>query len=524
MSRVFEKRLSRFINAGQPDLLQDALVGLEKETLRVSSEGLIAQTPHPEVLGSALTHPYITTDYSEALLEFITPPFPDPRQTLDFLEDIHRFVYNQVREEMLWATSMPCVVAGETSIPIARYGSSNAGRMKHLYRVGLGYRYGKVMQVISGVHFNFSMGDGFWEAFRELEQSREPLQDFRSAGYFALCRNLLRLGWLIPYLFGASPALCRSFLGGRLRPGLVDLDGHSYGVPQGTSLRLSDLGYSNQKSGFSISYNSLEQYIKDLTWAISTPSPRFQAIGVKVNGEYRQLNANLLQIENEYYATIRPKQVLQGEEKPTLALHRRGVQYVELRSLDVSPFAPLGVSEEQMRFVQALLLYCLFAEAPPLDPAARDGASHNQLATAMEGRAPGFTLNRDGRAMLLRDWGLEVCDALQGFCELLDLGHDERPYQRALEQARAALRDPALTPSARVLAEMRERDETFFQFARRWSLAHQAHFTDLGPDPERTPFFVDAAAESIERQRRMEASDRMSFDEYLQHYFEQHLP
>ncbi|HKJ10690.1 MAG TPA: glutamate--cysteine ligase, partial [Gammaproteobacteria bacterium] len=215
MYRISERRLAGVINSGNKALLKGSNIGLEKESLRVSPEGNIAQTRHPSALGAALTHPYITTDYSEALVEFITPPFGDLGRSLAFLRDTQKFVYDNLVDEILWATSMPCVVAGETSIPIAQYGTSNAGMMKTVYRRGLGHRYGRVMQVIAGVHFNFSFPETFWPAFQELEGDRRPLKDFISDSYFALIRNLQRVGWLIPYLFGASPAVCKSFLGGR---------------------------------------------------------------------------------------------------------------------------------------------------------------------------------------------------------------------------------------------------------------------------------------------------------------------
>ncbi|MBA1330237.1 glutamate--cysteine ligase, partial [Candidatus Endoriftia persephone str. Guaymas] len=176
----------------------------------------IAQSAHPEALGAPLTHPYITTDYSEALTEFITPPLQQRDAVLEFLRDAQKFVYDRLEgDEILWATSMPCVVEGGCTIPIARYGSSNAGLMKTVYRRGLGHRYGRVMQVIAGVHFNYSLPEAFWPGYQTLEGGKGDLQGFISEAYFGLIRNLQRFGWLVPYLFGASPAICKSFLGGR---------------------------------------------------------------------------------------------------------------------------------------------------------------------------------------------------------------------------------------------------------------------------------------------------------------------
>ncbi|MCW8973894.1 MAG: glutamate--cysteine ligase, partial [Gammaproteobacteria bacterium] len=246
MHYTVKQRVARIEAANLAPLLKGSMVGLEKESLRVNSEGKIAQTPHPAVFGSALTHPYITTDYSEALLEFITPPFHQMNEALSFLRDLQQFVYNRLENEVLWATSMPCVVGGEEGIPIAAYGSSNAGLMKTVYRRGLGYRYGRVMQVIAGVHMNFSFSEAFWQALQQLEGDDGTLQDYISDRYFDLVRNLLRVGWLIPYLFGASPAVCKSFLQGK-QSRLELYDEFTYYEPYATSLRMGDIGYQNNK-------------------------------------------------------------------------------------------------------------------------------------------------------------------------------------------------------------------------------------------------------------------------------------
>ncbi len=523
MSRHCEQRLHRLLNANQQHLLKGGLIGLEKETLRVAPDGHIAQTPHPAALGSALTHPAITTDYSEALLEFITPPLTNLREVLQFLSDIHQFVYTHLGEEMLWAASMPCVVAGESSIPIAWYGTSNPGLMKHVYRRGLGYRYGRMMQVIAGVHFNYSLPDECWQVFQEQEQDSRSLQAFRSDGYFRLIRNLQRFGWLIPYLFGASPTVCKSFLSGK-PTALAEWDASTCFQPHGTSLRMSDIGYTNRrekKTGLDIAYDNLDAYIASLSWAIQTPCPDYERLGVVVNGEYRQLNANILQIENEYYSTLRPKQTPRGDEKSTLALRRRGVQYLELRSLDVSPFDLLGVNEDELRFVEAFLVFCLLQDSPLIGATEHREIDDNQLAVANKGRDPSLRLQRQGQSRLLKEWALEITECMEGVCDVLDSGEAGRPYSRSLALQKEAIRDPERTPSARVLAEMWEHQEAFFQFARRLSQQHQAYFKALPPAPERTRFFEEQARQSWQQQRELEAADTISFTEYLQQYFAQ---
>lgn len=522
MHPSLSQQLARLIAGGGGDLLRGGQVGVEKETLRVSPDGGIAQTPHPAALGSALTHPYITTDYSEALLELITPPRTDSTAALDFLRATQQFVYSHLGDEILWATSMPCVVAGETSIPIARYGSSNAGTMKTVYRRGLGYRYGHVMQVIAGVHFNYSFTDELWPVLQQVEGDRGDLRSYRDRRYFGLLRNLQRLGWLIPYLFGASPAVCKSFLNGKPTT-LSEFNANTYYEPYGTSLRMGDIGYQNNReseTGVKANYDGLDAYIASLDCAISTPYPGYEKIGVLVDGQYRQLNANILQIENEYYSTVRPKQVLEDNEKPICALRRRGVRYVELRSLDVNAFDPLGVHEDQLRFLEALMVLCLMQDSPPISELEREEIDYNELAAAHRGRDPKLLLRRSGRNVALRTWAAEVCGAMEEVCELLDAGVGN-PYRSTLAIQREAVRDPDRTPSARMLAQMRETGEGFYHFARRMSLKHRRYFQAQPEDPARRAWFEELARVSLERQSAMEATEDVTFDEYLRRYFAQ---
>lgn len=524
MHSTLHQRLTRLFNADPHALLKGRLLGLEREALRVAPDGYISQIPHPAALGSALTHPSITTDYSEALLEFVTPPLPGPEALLQCLDEIHRFVYPRIGDELLWSASMPCILAGEASIPIAEYGRSNLGRMKHIYRRGLAWRYGRIMQVIAGIHVNFSLSDEFWAAFQTMEGDRRTLQDFRSASYFGLIRNLQRFGWLILYLFGASPAVCKSFLDGKTTT-LPEFDDHTCYGPYATSLRMSNVGYTNRtekKSGVNVCYNSLPEYIASLTQATRTPWPPYEQIGVKVAGEYRQLNANILQIENEYYTSMRPKQPPQGNEKPTIALQRRGVAYVELRSVDINPLEPLGVTVSQLHFLEAFLLFCLLTESPPFDAEERWMIDDNQMATALTGRDPALVLQRRRvPALPLRRWAEDLLGQLQPVCELLDMGAEGRLYAAALAEQRAALADPERTPSARMLAKMRASGENFFRCARQLSEQHRRFFESSPLAEERTQFFTEAAERSWREQRELEAADEMPFDEFLSRYFAQ---
>lgn len=518
-----DKLVSRLAREGEAGLLLHGKTGLEKESLRVARTGGIAHTPHPAGLGSPLTHPWITTDYSEALLELITPPMA-PDDALSFLHDLHIYSYQHLDEEILWSTSMPCVLAGGDNIPIAQYGNSNAGQMKYVYRVGLGNRYGRVMQVIAGVHYNYSFAEAFWPMYQQLLGSRETIRAFRDRHYMGLVRNLQRYGWLIPYLFGASPAVCKSFFIGK-EPNLDVFDETTYYEPYATSLRMGDIGYQNSREeglGIKADYDSLETYTESLIRAMTTPGPSWEEIGIKNDqGEYQQLNANLLQIENEYYSTVRPKQVVDGLEPPSLALNRRGIEYVELRSLDVNAYHPLGVDEVQLRFLQGLMIYCLLLESPVIGIQERKEIDRNLLRVAHYGRDPKLKLLCNGQGVSFRECATGVLEAMEPVMDLLDSLSDDGLYRTALDEQLAKVLDPDLTPSGRMLNEMRDKGEGFYQIARRLSQLQWNYFSRESLKAEQQRYLESLSRETVERQREMEASDSVDFDTFLAEYFSQ---
>lgn len=523
MNQTLDNRIALLNKGTIASTLVNSNIGLEKESLRVGIDGKISQRPHPASLGSALTHPYITTDFSEALLELITPPLHSTSEALHFLEQTHQFVYDSLDNEILWGTSMPCIVAGEASIPIAYYGTSHPGLMKSIYRRGLANRYGKMMQVIAGIHFNFSMSDDFWLPYQDICNSTLPNHDFKNECYFGLLRNLQRYGWLIPYLFGSSPSVCRSFIDG-LAVGLEVYDDHTYYLPYATSLRLGDIGYQNYKegeTGIKANYDSLDAYVNSLTHAINTPCPNYQKIGVIVDNEYQQLNANLLQIENEYYSSVRPKQIAQGNEKPSLSLRRRGVQYVELRSLDINVFEPMGISNAQLQFLESFVMYCLFQDSPLINAQERREIDLNQSTTAHRGREPGLQLRRNGQLVSLKQWARELCDNIKPVAELLDSQHKTKTYQTVLAQQLEAVEDPDKTLSAKILAEMKSNHESFHGFSMRYSRQHQKYFQQRQLAETQRQFFQDKASDSILQQKKLEEQTSGSFEDYLASYFSQ---
>jgi glutamate--cysteine ligase len=519
VDRVFERRLAALVNSRERGALAGGRRGLEREGLRVTPAGRVSARPHPRSLGSALCNPHITTDFSEALLELVSPTFTDNASLVRYLGDLHHFVARFLGDELLWAASMPGEIAGDAEVPIARYGRSHRGQFKEVYRRGLQTRYGAIMQAIAGAHFNYSFPVGFWPLWAELLEARQADTNFISARYFDLLRNYRRHGWLALYLFGVSPAMCASFMQGRSDPELRPLGPDTLHLPHATSLRMSDLGYRNRnQAAVSVSVNALSEYLHDISNATHTVHPPFAALGVRVDGEYRQLNANILQIENEYYSYIRPKRTPRALESTGRALARAGVEYVELRALDLCIFEPIGICADEMHFMEAFAALCLLRESEPLGSSEQEQLDRNHLLVARRGREPGLQLERDGRAMPLRDWAASLLDQLTGICELLDAGEPARPYGQALLRQRDKLADAALTPAARLLRELHGSGIGHAEYTRTLSAQHRTRLLEpAGHDPLALAAFSAEAAESLREQEWLESADRGSFEEYLAH-------
>ena len=519
MSDHLSHRLALLAEPSNLPLLSQCLHGIERECLRVDRRGELALTPHPRALGSALTHPKITTDYSEALLEFITGTRTDPQQTLAELETIHRYTYSKLDGELLWSPSMPGQLPEEAQIPIAEYGSSNIGRLKYVYRQGLALRYGKTMQCIAGIHYNFSLPEQLWSALKAADGDQRAAQDYQSSRYIALIRNFRRYSWLLMYLFGASPALDTSFMRGRSHQ-LEQLDADTLYLPWATSLRMSDLGYqSNAQAGLTPCYDDLQSYTDSLHKAVSTPYPAYAEMGTRdVNGNWLQLNTNVLQIENEYYSNIRPKRVTETGERPLHALRARGIQYIEVRCLDINPFLPLGIDLTEARFLDAFLLFCALNESPCLAEAECSAATDNFLSVVKEGRKPGLELRRGGENVSLKAWAEELLGEIGRVAALLDRSHGDDAHARALAAQKAKVADSSLTPSARVLEALRSMGESFRQFAMGQSLAHAEHFRSQPLDASEQAAFEAAAQTSLNDQAELEAQPESDFDQFVAAY------
>lgn len=491
------------MTALDPQRLRGIRRGIEKESLRAKPTGALALTPHPVALGSALTHPHITTDYCESQLELITGVHAGVQDCLDELKQLHQVTLQVLdqSDEMMWVSSMPCGLPTDETIPLGRYGSSNIGRAKSVYRMGLGHRYGRRMQTISGIHYNWS------------------LPDVSNAQYFGLIRNFRRHLFLLLYLYGASPALCSSFVEGRTHS-LAPLRQGSLHLPYATSLRMGRLGYkSDAQASLAVSYNDMQGYGASLEDALTRPYPAYEKIGIQnIGGEYNQLATTLLQIENEFYGSIRPKRVIKSGERPLHALRERGVEYIEVRCMDLDPFEPLGIAAPTLRFLDAFLLHCLHSDSPADTPDEISALARNQHKVAERGREPGLKLERGGDEVCLKDWGLALVQDIRPYAKALDAAHGVNDYSAAVDQAQARMEDAGLTPSARVLAVTAQHENSFVQFVRAQSIGIRQALLSQPLSDEVKQQYAQQAADSIVEQKRIEAADTLPFEAFRQQY------
>lgn len=502
-------------------LLKGMLRGIERESLRMQSNGFLSQQDHPKGLGSALTHPHITTDYSEALLEFITPPKASIREALDTLKDIHAIAHRQLeQDERLWPLSMPCMLDDdEQSIRLAQYGSSNVGRFKTLYRQGLGIRYGRRMQTISGVHYNVSFPDHLFEALQQNETDEGlqalSLQDYRSHRYLGLIRNFIRLTPLVMFLVGASPSVCRCFMTGRDHHLLPLVKGTLY-LPYATALRMGRFGYQNSaQKQLGIQYNNLPDYLAGLQKAVHTPYPPFSRLGLdNAQGEPIQINDHVLQIENEYYSLVRPKQVPEAGETPSQALANRGIAYVELRAVDVNPYDPIGIDQTTAGFLEVLALFCLLQDSPDLLESELEIIEQNQTEVVNRGRAPNAEIIVNQQRSPIETWAAEQLAQMQDVTALLDQSDGGQLYAQAMQSMQARIDEVDETLSARMIEDTLEHNGT-------WGFGHfmaQQHAESYEKHPlskDTVAYFAQLAVSSLEQQQQLEQDNTQSFEAYL---------
>ncbi len=497
--------------------------GLEKEALRIDRHGYLSKKPHPKNLGSSLTHPCITTDFSEAQLELVTGVHNSIDACMQEMEEIHRFVYDVLDDELLWPSSMPCMLRGEKSIPLADYGTSNLGKFKRVYREGLALRYGKYMQTISGLHYNFSIPNTLWQHYAHLRGVRDSVE-FRNQSYLALIRNFRRFAWLLVYLFGTSPAVCGSFLAGRTH-NLEPFDGESYYLPYATSLRMSQLGYQSTLQGkHYLSYNTLADYTSSMAPLLTKPHPEYLSLGVRsTSGEYQQLSVSLLQTEAESYTPIRPKPKAKSGLRPLLALDQQGIEYLEVRCLDLNPFYPTGIDRTTLYFLDSFLLFSWLAHSSPDSRDSWDESQENQTTVVEQGRDPTVQISIDRRMCSLKKSGLAIVDLVAKVAEILDEVDNGSKHRDAVKVQKEKLQNVSRTPSEQLLKQMAEWDKSYYRTIETLSKQHRNNLLTEQLSVVRQQHYQELATRSHQMQHEIEMSDTDSFDRYLADFMQLHL-
>lgn len=500
-----------------PSLVFEIRQGIEREGLRVDLNGKMSMTAHPKTLGAKLTHPQITTDYSENLLEFITGVHQGTKSLQEELEAIQKYTSDSMDREFIWPNSMPAILPNdENEIPLAYYGKSNVGQLKTLYRRGLGHRYGRSMQSIAGVHYNFSMTDKFWIHLKQLEESSEELHEFKNRKYFHLIRNFQRYKWVLIYLFSNSTVVHGSFLKGK-NHSLTKINDEDYISPNGMSLRMGGLGYtSSAQESISICYNQLSTYLKSLEDARLKPFPAYEKIGMRDSqGNLKQLNTHILQIDNEFYSNIRPKNVAKTRESALKALHFRGVEYLEVRLLDVDPFHPLGISKEQIYFLHIFLLWCLDQDSPKIEDNECEQIEGNFQLIVMEGRDKNLELThlKERKKISKINYLKEIFFELESYSNAFAIV--DPFYSLAFDEQQRKVDNPESLPAQKVL------DGVHSKGFIKWNLENAERFTDsLVLSKEAKQKLDRTSEESLLVEKGIRAQDKLAFEEFLKVYFE----
>ena len=516
MTDDFENLIEKVFNSDVKDILADGRFGIEKESLRVS-QSKISRRKHPESMGSPLCHRCITTDFSEALLELITPPLIDKNVGLTFLDNMHHFVSYKIDDEIIWPFSMPPYVQSESEIPIASYGSSNLALFKTAYRNGLSHRYGRTMQAIAGIHFNYSLPEQIWKSSLFTKEKVDS-KKLRANIYFRTLRNLHRINWLLLYLFGASPIVSKNFLNNK-QTGFRKLDSHSYYLPYATSLRMSDLGYQNvHQSKLAISLNSLEEYAFNLKLATETKCEDYQKIFQEAKENYPQINSNILQIEDEYYAVARPKSSSDSNQRLTTKLNDTGVDYIELRSLDVNPFQRIGIDLDTVHFLEMFLLYCTLKSSPPINNNAIEESRENDLLVATKGRESGLSLSKKRTKISLQNWANQILDEMMPIAELLD--YKTNTFTGVIAKTRSHIIDPEQTLSGMLLNKVLTEKMSFHELGRTIGKDYKNHYINIETAKNSEWSLLEQeSVDSIKRQVELEQTNEQSFEGFIKEYF-----
>lgn len=369
--------------------------GIEWESLRAKDDGKLSLTPHPAVFGDKLTNPLITTDFSESQIEIITPTFDTIDEAFENFSLLSDMVNASLpQDEYLWFQSIPCILPYWDQIPIAQY--SGEGESSQKYREDLARRYGVKKQMISGVHFNFSFSEKFLKKLYSLENDDLSFKNFKDDIYLKIARNYLRYCWLIIYLTGCSIGSHKTFSNDCIH--LMDAKDNygSYYSTRGPSFRNASCGYKNLKDLYP-SYNSVNEFVGDINSFID-------------NGDLSEAK--------ELYTQIRlkpknPKDLLNS-------LKDSGIEYIEIRTLDINPFYQCGIVNRDMKFLHLFLIYMLVKDESDY-LAWQNEAKINEERTAESGYVDSMRLSRDGCEVTLKDWAHEIINEMYDMCDELGI-------------------------------------------------------------------------------------------------------
>ena len=501
-----------------PDITHQSIskgsIGIERESLRLDGRKISSKN-HPKSLGSPLFNSFITTDFSESQIEMISPPSINDSFLINTLENIHQYTSANIGDELLWPFSIPPSSLTNKDVEIAFYGNSNLARFKSLYRKGLSKRYGKIMQTISGTHFNYSLPEKFWgEKFLDKKSEKRN----RNLVYFRTLRNIRRTNWIILFLFGCSPVIGQNLVDKSMK-NFNFLNKDDLFLPFATSLRMSDIGYKNAgQINLNISYDGIDEYVQSLRKATNTQSEEFSKL-INKSGEAVQISGNLLQIEDEYYAACRPKSNSKKNIRPTSMLRAGGTNYIELRSLDVNPFCNIGIDEDALNFLECFMIYCTISPSNNLKQSEIRQIEKNDLLVSREGRKPGLQLIKNDCLISLFDWGSEILKDMAQIAQILD--SEDNKYSKSIQKYYSQLKDPEKTISSRLLEDLMLRnitlDELGFEISNKYK---DGYVQDGAINKILLDRLKYETNESLVKQKKLESENEKPFSEFLDEYVE----
>ncbi|WP_017473854.1 glutamate--cysteine ligase [Amphibacillus jilinensis] len=485
MDEKFTKVLSLFDHPDRKKLLLDGLWGIERETQRITADGHIALTDHPAIFGNKRMNNQITVDFAENQLEFVTRPHPSIDLLYAELKEISLIADQGIGDQRMWPMSMPPRLPREQAIPIAKFDHSSEGQAKEVYRKGLALRYGKKLQMISGIHYNYSLGNHLLQLLHQHFHQEEDMTAFKNKVYMKISRNFIKYRWLLIYLFGASPVADQSYDSviekelQKVSEGCEDLRQEKQLFKKcATSLRASRFGYSTEiQEQYQVSYNSLAAYIQDIKKLLSTESEQYRQYGVERDGERVQLNTSIIQNENEFYAPVRFKSKVKDNQSQIEALEQRGIDYIEIRLLDINPFSKWGVCKTQIDFVHLFVLFCLFEDSNPTSNQALMRASKNHQLVALLGRLPYLRLLKsEDQQIELKEWGEAIFAKLYQIAELIDHANRSDRFRCVVAKERDKLHNRLLLPAEKIVNEMKQRQESYIDFGLRLANQYKSKF------------------------------------------------